>query len=315
MKQSHTPTTTVFNKLRAKAYRKSNKDALHVSDHVTSSNLPEELDLQDVINFFAEMLSEDFQQHHKASKQNHHKKPPSYTDPWSVIMSSVRDLEWLSLAAEVVLSSETGFVSVKDLQAMLQDFEVTLPGGSTCPWLNSQPRDFIGKLLRYLPVLHLKFNDVTTSGVEQMSMIAARPTGGSQMLCQIASLAAATNHAANHTEQSFRDLPIKKYLQCMDTERDRRVVKGIIAQMTSETFVRSAFNWKRDSISKIKSDLGIVEFYVAELSNLLNSVEYCMTESPAVRKRMRRAARVALAQSGFLEQKRGGRTSKLSEYS
>ena len=108
---------------------------------------------------------------------------------------------------------------------------------------------------------------------------------------------------------------MQQYLQSMDTERDRRVFKGIVAQITSDTFVRSAFNWRKGSIAAIRADLEMVDFYIADLNRLLTSVDYCAIVSASKRKAVRMKVRLALAQSGYLERKRGGRPSLLHAYS
>ena len=227
------------------------------------------------------------------------------------------DLELLHFAAEITINSESGFVPVEDMMQILQAAEGdgSCTDQAHCPWLHGRKNRFVSKLLQHLPVMYLDFHEVCGGNLQKSQCFTSRPTGGPEMLHQIVSLVAMVDTAATNTQSKIESLPVQQYLQSMETERDRRVFKGIVAQITSDSFVRSAFNWRKGSIAAIKADLGMVDFYIADLNRLLTSVDYCATVSVSKRKAMRVKVRLALAQSGFLERKRGGRPSLLHAYS
>ena len=86
----------------------------------------------------------------------------------------------------------------------------------------------------------------------------------------------------------------------METERDRRVFKGIVVELAGSTFCRQQFNWNLGSIAKIQEDMGMIDCFLADLTNLLTSIEYCAEVSPAKRRSMRRRARLKIALAGFM---------------
>jgi hypothetical protein len=175
----------------------------------------------------------------------------------------------------MVLTSETGFVSLANVIEMLKEME---DAGEHLSWLHGHPSRVLDKLLRYLPVIHLEFDQSSPNGTMKASVLAARPPNGSQFLHLLEAMAAQADHAANDTTNKLRAAPVKQYLRAMDTERDRRIFKGVVAQLTSDSFVRSAFNWHKSSIADIKGELDLVEFYMSDLNKLFNSVQYHCTE-------------------------------------
>jgi hypothetical protein len=112
-------------------------------------------------------------------------------------------------------------------------------------------------------------------------------------------------------------VPVLKYLRFLSTEQDRRVFKGLLAQLTGPEFVLKQYGWKRESIAAITEELGGVEFYMADLDRLLESVSYQPEQSLYQRRKKRAAARAELRVSRFMLRKgqKGGRPSILLEHS
>jgi hypothetical protein len=283
---------------------------------VQSSCLPECTNLTDAIDIIGEMTEDVFQTAVGESRMRklNHKHTAFLTaqqQPWSRICSSVADLEALQLVAQAVSYSDSGFLLLETAQEIVQSvfFEHSL----TCSWA-AKPCFLVEKLLRYLPIIVLGLNQ-SVSGEKQIMSIAARPSDGSQFLQQIVTLATTVNQAATRTQETLRDLPIHDYLLVMETERDRRVFKGLVVAVTNKTFVRQAFGWERGSIAKISEDLGVVDCFVADFHGMLRSIEYHGTTSSAQRKRMRHESLLQLAVNGFLgSKKRGGRPSKIRQF-
>lgn len=278
--------------------------------------MPPHLSLQQCLGTIEGMITLEFQAKVKAArkartKHKHAKFLQQGQEPWGAICSDVPTLEALHIVGSAILCSDSGFIGLETASNLVEH----IYGGhnSECPWL-SRKSIVSRKLLKYLPVVSVQL-DSNKSGKATSINLAARPIEGGQMLQQLTTLASIANESASETEATLRRLPIKDFLRVMDSERDRRVFKGVITAVTSPTFVQSAFGWQSGSIATISEDLGLVGCYLSDLHLLLQSVEYCCTSSLAVRKRMRREALLRLSLNGFLGKKRGGRPSLIQKYS
>ena len=183
-----------------------------------------------------------------------------------------------------------------------------------CPWA-IRPCTLKKKLLNYLPVITIDLNQ-SVSGVGAVTLVSARPPDGSQFLQQLCVMASKANKAAAKTQEIIQGLPISDYLLVMDTEKDRRVFKGLVAAVTNPTFVRQNFNWSRSSIAQISEDLDVVGCFVADYHEMMHSIEYCNTASVQKRRQMRKQANLQLKLNDFLSSHgHGGRPSLILEYS
>ena len=235
----------------------------------------------------------------------------SEQQPWKDLCSSVPDLDALHLIGMAISASDSGFISLDTVREMVEC--AFLEHQQSCAWL-VRPSILTSKLLRYLPVMMVT-RGALVSGQKTAVHVAARPPDGAQFLQQIGSLVAEVNSIDAQVQQKLRALPIKSYLAVLETERDRRVFKGLVTQITNPTFVKAAFNWQHGSMSKITEDLDAIDCYVSDIYQLLQSVDYCNTTSSAVRKRLRKSAFVRLATNNFLgSRKRGGRPSKIRQF-
>jgi hypothetical protein len=225
--------------------------------------------------------------------------------------SAACTLEALLLVGSAIQCSDSGFLELETASELVAHvFHIQ---DCKCAWL-SRKHLMLSKLMKYLPIISVKL-DGAVSGKSTSFNISARPPEGNCMLQQVATLAAIANSASSQTQTALRSLPMKAFLQVMETERDRRVFKGVIAAVTNPTFVRSAFNWHSGSIANISEELGLVDYYLADLHKMMQSVDYCNATSTAVRKRMRREALLRLNLNGFLGERRGGRPSLIEQYS
>lgn len=288
-----------FIAMRNLAWRQRSAASMHISEHVSTSLLPDDVGLTDAMGTIADLL----EQSRVLKKQNHHKFLSADQEPWSHIARNVADLEALMAVGEAVSCCETGFISCTVLMEIVEEL---WEGPNGCPWLRKMCT-FREKLLRYLPVVSVQ--------VPTGFMVGMHPPGGQHFLTQITQLASSLHSAASETQERLRAMPMRDYLRSMGCERDRRVFKGVIAQLTSPTFCKQQFNWQHDSIARIQEDLSLVDSYLSDLNNLLSSFEYCTETSAAKRRAMRRKARVSRALAGFLGAKHGGRPSKLRQYS
>ena len=212
----------------------------------------------------------------------------------------------------MVETCDTGFVAIGTAIAAIES--VFSGFDQTCSW-TSRPSTVVLKLLRYLPLLNVKTVEATTSYTRDLNLLSARPPDGAQFISQISTLAQMLSTSAQSTQRKLQSLPIRSYLQVLESERDRRVFKGLISQLTSSSFVCETFGWKASSIAKIQEDLSLVDCHLASVNSMLTSIRYLSTPSLAVRKRMRRDQMAKLALSGFLGRKRGGAPSKRLELS
>lgn len=312
----HLPSVNTFQASRRKASRLKMHSIVQISDDVQSSSLPEHITLTGAILTLEEMASEGFQATVTANRlkrktSRHCAYLTTDQQLWGDLRSSVPDLDALQLVAEAIASSDSGFIQLNTVREMVESsyFEHQ----QQCPWV-VRPITLITKLLRYLPVITIKIG-ASTSGVKAALHVSARPPDGSQYLQQIGALVTTANHNAAQLSERLRNLPIKSYLAVMESERDRRVFKGLVTQITNPTFVRSAFNWQQGSISKITEDLDAIDFYISDVHQMLQSVDYCSATSPAVRKRLRKKAFMRLSTNNFLSsRKRGGRPSKIRQF-
>lgn len=96
----------------------------------------------------------------------------------------------------------------------------------------------------------------------------------------------------------------------------KKMFKGLVTQLTNESFVCQTFGWKHISMAQIHQELGMADFYLADLQATLKPVEYWPTTSTSQRKRMRWQAQIKVAsEARFLNSKRGGWPSKIRQFS
>lgn len=281
-----------------------------VSEHVQSSTLPEHMDLSGVVDRLAEMQDASFQARRKRKSDMKEAAVAANYSFWQKIAADLQTIEALEVVGRMIDCCDSGFVQLNTIKAAVDS--VFEEHSESCGW-STRCQRLVEKLLKYLPVVHIVIGK--GAGDANVDFLAARPPGGNEFLRQIASLAEMAENAYQETKRKLGALPVKQYLTVIDTERDRRVFKGLVAQITNHTFVRSEFGWRKESIASIEEELGLVEFHTADMHNLLLSMEYVGTKSVAKRKRMRRDARAKWALLGYLNQKRGGRPSKLEKYS
>jgi hypothetical protein len=285
-----------------------------ISQYVQASPLPEHLSLQECLDTIEEISSPESQQKYKEARiaradHIHAKFLRQGQEPWAPICSAIPTLDALQIVGNAILCSDSGFVGLDTAVSLV--VHVYADYDEECPWV-SRKHKVIEKLLRYLPIMCVQL-DASLSGQATTYNFSARPPDVN--LHQVATMAAIANTATAQTQVALRSLPMDQYLQAMGSERDRRIFKGVIAAITNPTFVRSAFNWQAGSIASIGEDLGLIDCYLSDLHQMLQSVSYCSTPSPAIRKRMRRQALLRSSLNGFLTQKRGGRPSLIDRYS
>jgi hypothetical protein len=280
-----------------------------VSDHMQTSMLSDDLTL-DSVQTLLDVILDRSEEEVMASRKQHQSSLDDEAAPWRHIATDPKTVETLSMVAELVLASDTGFVPLP----MIMDFVKA----RDCGW-GRWPNELVAKLLRYLPLVYVHFADVESESSTEAQYIAARPPGGRVYLSQIARLAATTHNAATNTEKRLKELPIKDFLVSMECEKDRRVFKGLVAKLTSPTFVKQTFQWNYRSMSRVCAELDLVDVFLVDLNSLLTSVQYNTEISLSKRKRMRRTVRMKSDLSQFLARKRGtdqgGRPSLIDEYS
>ena len=300
-----------FNAQCRKAQQHRSSMLSRVSDDVHTSLLPDGMSMSDAITILDGMTGSKFQTVLKANTKQKAKILNEDQAPWRKVACDVPCLDALATVALGILSCDTGFLDLSTVVEMVRS--VYAEHKATCSWLR-RPKELLSQLMRYLPVTSVRFY-AAKSGQKTVFKVAARPPNGHQFLKQVQTLASVANINANATQNTLKALPMASYLMTLETERDRRAFKGLVVAVTNPTFARSTFNWKHASIGKISEDLELVDVYLADVQQLISSVEYCNTVSPAVRKRMRREAMVRLSLAGFLGKKRGGRPSKIEQYS
>jgi hypothetical protein len=169
-------------------------------------------------------------------------------------------------------------------------------------------------LLRYLPVVAI---DVRNLRQALETWLCAKLPESDEYIVQLATLARAASENSLSVQEKLKNLPVRKYLLFSPQEQDRQVFKGLIAQLTSPQFVQQQFNSRSKSIGSIVEELDSVAFYLAELDNLSSSFQYVVEPSKCRRRKMRARARAELAVTAFMRRKgkKGGRPSKLVQYS
>jgi hypothetical protein len=177
--------------------------------------------------------------------------------------------------------------------------------------MKGRPQRLQSLLLRYLPVLSVALEE----GSEKV-LLCVRPPQAHDHILQFATLARLVRVNSRECEQRAKEVPVLKYLRLLSTEQDRRVFKGLLAHLTETDFVVKQYKWKRGSIVAISEELAGIDFYMADLDKLLESVSF-QAEPTAYQPRKQRAAALAeLRISRFMLRKgeRGGRPSKLLEH-
>lgn len=107
---------------------------------------------------------------------------------------------------------------------------------------------------------------------------------------------------------------MKKYLQFLGHEKEKRVLKGLMAQLTTPEFVQREFGWRKESIARITEELNGMNQFFSGLDNLYHIVG---AASAYQRRKQRAVAQAALKVTGFMLRKgsHGGRPSLLLQYS
>jgi hypothetical protein len=99
--------------------------------------------------------------------------------------------------------------------------------GARYPFI-AKPAKLLDCLLRYLPVISISITEDVT-----VTQLCARPLQSEGFIQQFASLAKLLQEKSQETGNRARELPMRKYLQFLTHEKDKRVVKGLMAQLTS----------------------------------------------------------------------------------
>jgi hypothetical protein len=233
--------------------------------------------------------------------------PPRFA-PWSNLVNNPEKVGALLLVAVALESSETGFLSAADaLELAGHAFE-----DSSSPW--ARPYQFRDFILRYLPIVSV---DVRNSNQVLQTWLCAKSPESDEYIVQLATLARAARENSIAVQEKLKSLPIRKYLLFLSQEQDRKVFKGLIAQLTGPKFVQQQFDRRKKSIAAIVEELDLIGYYLADLDNLTSSLTYSIKSSSYKRRKMRARARAELAVTTFLRRKgeKGGRPSKLLKYS
>ncbi|GAQ85750.1 hypothetical protein KFL_002520100 [Klebsormidium nitens] len=183
--------------------------------------------------------------------------------------------------------------------------------GGVSQKFRGRPSRLLAFLLRYLPLISITVQ--AREGCKEVVLLCARPVQAHDHILQFATLAKMVREQAKETAQKARELPILKYLRFLSKEQDRRVFKGLLAQLTGADFVVKQYGWKRESIAAITEELSGAEFYMADLDQLMRSVAYKTEPSAYQRRKQRDTRRAELKVARFMLRKRreGGRPSKI----
>jgi len=275
-----------------------------------AATLPPSMTLEAASDLITKLTSNDVQS--QVAKQKKLKRPFFPSDspyrPWRHMATKTDCLELLAIAAGIILSCDTGFVLLSTLREMLTSCHGV---SSYCLTGSYRLRD---TLLWHLPVVMVKMPNGDREHLQLF--FAARPVGGVGQLNSMVSMAASLQAAAGKSCKKMCELPIRSYLRALDSEKDRRIMKALIVKLTSQSFVRAAFNWKASSMAQISEEMDLVDVYLGGLHQLLASVDYACTHSDYERRKMRLMAMQSAATSRWMLRKSlGGRPSLIERYS
>lgn len=234
---------------------------------------------------------------------------PEWAEAWKPIFGDHGKLLALLDVATAISPRESGFLSFADSSALVEEAHQDSIGVEST--MKGRPQRLQTMLLRYLPVLSVRVDE----GRETL-FFCAKPPQAHDHILQFATLARLVRARLKETEQRAKELPILKYLRFLSTEQDRRVFKGLLAQLAGVDFVIKQYKWKRESVAAITEELAGIDFYMADLDRLLESVSYQSEPSAYRRRKQRTAARAEIRVSRFMLRKgnRGGGPSKLLEH-
>lgn len=214
------------------------KASVAVADGVSMNRrLPDGLDLQGAIAALGRILDGEESMIQRNRRHASKVACPGWAASWSSILGSPCKVKSLLLVAVAIANSESGFFSLADARELAEEaFD-----GEASPW--ARPFQFKDFLLRYLPVIAI---DVRDSNQASHTRFCAKPPESDKYIVQLATLARQANQNSLAVQDKLKSLPVRKYLLYLSQEQDRRVFKGLIAQVTSPQFVQQAFGWRQN---------------------------------------------------------------------
>ncbi|GAQ93096.1 hypothetical protein KFL_012960010 [Klebsormidium nitens] len=265
--------------------------------------LEESVALDETIRVFEQLLEEvaSTQQLWTAKKES----VAEWAKPWARVAGDAAKLTVLLEISSAISLAESRFFSLSDAHTFAQqsyaEMDLRYP-------FQAKPSNLLDCLLRYLPII-----SVTVTVDSSEVQLCARPLQSDAFIRQFATLARQLQEKSQETRNRVRELPVQKYITFLDTEKDRRVFKGVVAQLTSPEFVQKEFGWRTGSVAAIVAELEGMATYLGSLDVLFRAA----TSSETPRRKKKAAARAELKATRFLLRKgaAGGRPSLLTKYS
>jgi hypothetical protein len=209
-------------------FKERAEDSILVADGVNMcQHLADSITMKQAIKVLGDLIDEEGGE--KAREQKR-KSIPSWAEAWGRIGGDKVKLQALLDVAVAIEHSELGFLSLSDAAELVANVffdagEVNVVGR----------RDrMLSLVFRYLPVVSVALPKGKGKGG---MFLCARPPQGHDFVLQFATLAKLVREKAEATQKAAAELLVKKYLQFLSHEQDRRVMKGLLAHLTGEDFV------------------------------------------------------------------------------
>ena len=227
--------------------------------------------------------------------------------------SKLRDFErwFLMLVAEVILDAQKGFISLAAIVALFEECHY-LDGAPRCQFVrhdvkktafSMRPPVICHWLMGHLPLVAVTVGSLKDKSImSSQVLLAARPKYPSLVLPLLRSVLEYSRAASagDKVLDRLRALPLGAYLGALETRKSRRVLRGMVTQLTSPKFVAKYFKWNKHSAEGAAEELTQANLMDTLLQRQLEAVGYHAEVSKNKRQSLRQAARKVVGLDAFM---------------
>ena len=218
---------------------------------------------------------------------------------------------FLMFVAEVILDAQKGFISLAAIVTLFEECHY-LGGSPRCQFMRYDVAGTVASvrppvvwrwLMEHLPLVAITVGSVTDKTIISGKVLLAErpryPTMVLPMLRAVLDQSQAAS-AGDKVLDKLRALPFSAYLGALETRKSRRVVRGIVTQLTSPKFVTKYFKWNKRSAAAAAEELTQADLMDTLLQRQLQGVGYHTEVNRNKRASLRQAARKAVGLHAFM---------------